>query len=112
MIVCIVWRCVQLLHTYRNRAIITLFASTQQKGNSMKISKREFAEALSAAFDELKRESPTMANYNANIRHNAGRWNYWSISRVEINGVMFYCAPCCSTANSDISVIKRVCARN
>ena len=71
----------------------------------MKISKAEFAKALNESLENMKGD-----NYRANMEHNAGRWNYWNITRVVIDGVTFYCAPCCKTANSNIAVIKRVCA--
>lgn len=78
----------------------------------MKITKKQFAEALEASVQKLKAEHGDHANYLANLKHNAGRYNYWRIDKVEINGVTYYCSPCCKTANSDIAVVKRVCARS
>lgn len=76
----------------------------------MKISKRKFAEALNRAWEELKAEDSEMANYRANLELCAGRWNFWNIHCVTIDGEKFYCAPCCKTANTNIGIIRRVCA--
>ena len=78
----------------------------------MKITKKRFTEALDASWQKLKAECPDTANYKANLLHNAGRYNYWQINRVEVDGVTYYCSSCCKTANSDIAVVKRVCARS
>ena len=71
----------------------------------MKISRSEFISALESAIQGKD-------NYRRNLEHNAGQWNYWPIYRVEVNGVMFYCAACCKTANSSLAAVKRVCACN
>ena len=79
----------------------------------MKISKQEFVNALTHSLQQLKDEGDgSLANYKANLKHNAGRWNYWEINKVEIDGVTYYCSPCCKTANSSLAAVKRVCARS
>lgn len=71
----------------------------------MKINMDTFVEALS-------HEMAGKDNYQNNLDHNAGRWNYHPIHKCMIDGVMVYGSPCCKSANTDISVIKRVCGRN
>lgn len=78
----------------------------------MKISKKSFAEALNNAWEQLQEKYGDMANYHANLELNAGRWNYYRISKVDIDGITYYCAPCCKTANTNIGIIRRVCAMN
>lgn len=76
-----------------------------RKEGTMKVNMDTFIEVLS-------HEMATKDNYRNNLDHNAGRWNYHPIHKCMIDGVMVYGSPCCKSANTDISVIKRVCGRN
>ena len=81
------------------------YHNTRGKQAAMKIDMDTFIEVLS-------HEMASKDNYQNNLDHNAGRWNYHTIHKCMIDGVMAYGSPCCKSANTDISVIKRVCARN
>lgn len=61
--------------------------------------------------DEIFRQASGKSNYQANIDHICGRYNYYHIYRCEVDGSMYYYAYPCKTANTDIAAIKRVCAR-
>ena len=81
------------------------YHNTRGKQAAVKINMDTFIEVLS-------HEMASKDNYQNNLDHNAGRWNYHTIHKCMIDGVMVYGSPCCKSANTDISVIKRVCARN
>lgn len=74
-----------------------------------KLNAQVFMDALMA---ELKGQDGPVDNYQANLKYNYGRYNYWPIYRMEYEGETYYFAGCCATANTDLSVIKRICARN
>ena len=70
----------------------------------MKLDANTFLDAL---FKQVRRKS----NYQANIDHNCGRYNYYHIYKCDINGDTYYYAYPCKTANTNLAAIKRVCAR-
>lgn len=80
----------------------------------MKINKKAFYDALITQERQIIAKyngDIHAANYELNMSFNFGRANYYQIDKCKINGVMFYCAAPCKTANTDASIIKRVCAR-
>ena len=72
----------------------------------MKITKEKF-------WDELTKQAKAekMDNYKMNMQFNAGRWNYWNITRCTIDTVTYYSATCCPYAYSNIATLKRLCRK-
>lgn len=61
--------------------------------------------------DELYSQVGGKSNYQANIDHNFGMYNYYQIHKCVVDGNMYYYASPCKTANTSLAAIKRVCAR-
>lgn len=68
----------------------------------MKISKQVF-------FAELKKQLFNKDNCAANIEHNAGQHNRHNIYKCIIDGMTFYYGGNARSANTDKSIIKRLC---
>ena len=67
----------------------------------MKISRNEFGNAILESVQHA-------SNYEANLSHNAGRWNYHQIDKCMIDGVMYYSSSCCPNAYDKIGTVRRV----
>lgn len=73
----------------------------------------DFMYSLEIAKMRLREECPDTADYRANLEHNAGSWNGWTIYRVTDGfGITWYCAGCCRNASKSLAAVRRVCARN
>ena len=60
---------------------------------------------------EMRRQVRYKSIFQANIDHNGGMYNHHQIYKCVVDGIVYYYASPCKTANTNISAIKRVCAR-
>lgn len=78
----------------------------------MRISKELFNEYLSVEYDKLFALLDAGLSSKEEIKKiRAEKYKGIIIDKVEINGIIFYSAVGCNTANTDIRAIRRVCGK-